>query len=276
MSLGKFSSASFVNAAGIASIAALAFVEVRRESDNVLASIFSDVAGASPLGNPFQADVEGQFGLYAAGIPLGYKVTVTAAGTARQLRNVPIGTAMYLDFEAFIGKTAICVPAREITPRSANGCAVLATSNGAANQPDIAYLAFDGVVKEFAGFIMKMPKRWNEGTVTAAFDWRRASGTGAANVVWGIRALAVSDNDTPVANFGADATIVSAAKTTLANFVLSAETAACTIGGAPAEGDLVFFEVFRDGAAGTDTLDTVDAWLTSVTIFITTNAGNDA
>lgn len=174
------------------------------------------------------------------------------------------------------GKTAIPIPASAMTPRSADGCAGLATTSGASGQPDIPYLAFDGAAKEYAGFLMRMPKSWNESTVTASFAWRRASGTGAANVVWGIRALAVSDNDTPAANFGSDATVTDGASTTTANFNLSGETGACTIAGSPAEGDLVFFEIFRDGASGSDTLDAVDALLTEFTLFITLNATNDA
>lgn len=177
---------------------------------------------------------------------------------------------------AIAGKQAIAIPASALTPRSANGCAFLVTSSGAANQPDVPYLAFDGAAKEYAGFSMEMPKGWNEGTVTIKFSWRRASGTGAADVVWGIRAAAISDDESPAITFGSDATVTDAASTTLANMNLSAETGACTIAGTPAENDLVFFEVFRDGAAGADTLNAVDAWLTSVTLFITTNETNDA
>jgi hypothetical protein len=173
-------------------------------------------------------------------------------------------------------KRAVFIPATAMTPRSANGCAPLATTNGAANQPDIPYLAFDGTADEFAGFYMQMPKSWNESTVTARFQWRRASGTGAANVVWAIRGVAVSDNDTPAATFGTAATVTDDAKTTTANFALSAETGACTIGGTPAQDDLVFFEVFRDPDNASDTLTAVDAWLTGVTLFITLNQADDA
>jgi hypothetical protein len=174
------------------------------------------------------------------------------------------------------GKQAIPIPAVAITPRSANGCGALTFTAGAANQPDVPYLPFDGAAKEYAGFLMRMPKGWDEGPVTAAFSWRRASGTGAANVVWGIRAVAVSDNETPAVAFGSDATVTDAASTTTANMNVSGETGPCTIGGTPVEGDLVFFEVFRDGAAAGDTLDAVDAWLTEATLFITMNQPNDA
>lgn len=381
MSYGIFNSVAFSLASGVA-VAPLATVTVLKESDGGAATLYADVEGANGKSNVFQADSNGRFSFYAAGRALGYRVTVVSGVESVTLRNVPVGTAMYLDAENFVdavavdqvqanldahiadpagahaasaiaftpagsiaatdvqaalaevdgdvtavdalidahiadssaahaasaisyaggtgmaatdveaaidelatekansadipGKMAIPIPASALVPRSANGCAVLATTAGAANQPDVPYLAFDGAAKEYAGFLLRMPKSWNEGTVTAAFSWRRASGTGAANVVWGIRAVAISDNESPAANFGSDATVTDAANTTTANFNLSGETGACTIAGTPAEGDLVFFEVFRDGASGSDTLNSVDAWLSSVTLFITTTAPNDA
>ena len=283
MSYGVYSGAALYMNAGAFQPAAGASIEVRREVDNALATIFSDAAG-TPLANPFSADANGNFAFAAAGLALGYKVTVTKDAFTKILRNVQVGTAGELDAATLDllpaatrpGKTAIPIPASAITPRSANGCAGLAVSNGASNQPDVPYLAFDGAAKEYAGFLLRMPKGWNEGPVTAAFSWRRASGTGAANVVWGIRAVAVADNDTPAANFGSDATVTDAASTTTANFNLSGETGNCTVAGSPGAEELVFFEVFRDGAAGGDTLDAVDAWLSGLTLFITTDAHNDA
>lgn len=190
--------------------------------------------------------------------------------------NASALSAVYATIASTIGKQTIAVPATAMTPRSANGCATLTKVNGASNQPDVPYLAFDGAAAEYAGFSIWMPKGWNEGTVTAQFAWRRASGTGAANVVWGLRAVAVSNSDSPAANFGTGATVTAAADTTTADFAFSSETSACTIAGSPAENDLVFFEVYRDGASGSDTLDGVDAWLSAVRLFYTTNAATDA
>lgn len=173
------------------------------------------------------------------------------------------------------GKQSISIPATALTPRSANGCGSLQWTNGAANQPDVPYLAFDGSADEFAGFLMRMPKGWNEGTVTASFSWRRASGTGGANVVWGIRAVAIADADTPAAAFGTGATVTDNAQTTTANFSLSGETGECTIAGSPGAEELVFFEVYRDADNASDTLDAVDAWLTEVTLHLDMDASSD-
>jgi hypothetical protein len=184
------------------------------------------------------------------------------------------GGLQYLEARSH-GKFSIPISAVSINGRSTNGCGSLGLANGAADQPDVPYLPFDGAAKEYAGFLMQMPKSWDRGTITAKFAWRRASGAGVANVVWGIRAVALSDNNSPAVNFGTDATVTDDAKTTTANFALSAETGPCTVGNVPSESDLVFFEVFRDGAAVADTLDGVDAWLTAVTLFITTEAATD-
>ncbi len=175
------------------------------------------------------------------------------------------------------GKQTISIPAGAMTPRKTNGCGSKGTITGATDQTDVDYLPFDGAVKEYARLPgIWMPKGWNLGTVTAKFSWRRESGTGAANVVWGIRAVALSSSDSPATNFGTGATVTSAADTTTADLVLSAATGNCTIGNTPAAEDLVFFEVYRDGASGSDTLDGVDAWLVAVKITYSTLAPTDA
>lgn len=175
-----------------------------------------------------------------------------------------------------LGYRSISIPASANTPRLSNGCAALAYTAGAANQPDIPYLAFDGAAKEYAGFLMRMPEGWDRETIRARFSWRRASGTGAANVVFGIRAVAVKDDDTPAAAFGSDATVTTPASTTTANFMLSDWTSVCTVAGNPnTNSELVFFEIFRDGAAGGDTLNSVDAWLSEITISIGFDRDND-
>lgn len=94
--LAGYSSAAFTNSSGLA-VAASASVEVRRESDGALASIFSDEAAATPLANPFTADTNGRFAFYAAGLLHGYRIKVTSGADTHTLENVPIGTAGQVD-----------------------------------------------------------------------------------------------------------------------------------------------------------------------------------
>ncbi len=125
MAYGIYTSASFLNSAGIANIAASSTVEVRRESDNGIATIFADVNGSTPLANPFSADTDGQFSLYAAGIARGYKVTVTKGANVRILRNVPISTGNEFDISDFMGALLTAT----------NGTAFLAGLGSVASQP---------------------------------------------------------------------------------------------------------------------------------------------
>lgn len=215
----------------------------------------------------------------------GYSLRSIVAGSSKLsvTKGDGAGGNVSLDVvpSALAGRQTIFIPASAMTPRSANGCASLATSNGSTNQPDVPYLSFDGgspQVKQYATFAVRMPKSWDEQPVTASFTFKRASGTGAANVVWGIRAVAVVDDDTYVQNFGADATVTAPASAVSANNLkLSGETGSCQIGTSspPSAEPLVFFEVFRDNTAAADTL-SVDAHLVGVTIYFNTNALTDA
>ncbi len=104
--LGIFNSAALTSQ-GSLSVSAGALVTVRRETDGVLASIFSDSAGLFSISQPgFVADSQGRFKFYAAALPTGYRIIVTDAtspGLSFTLRNVPIGTAQYYDASSYAG-----------------------------------------------------------------------------------------------------------------------------------------------------------------------------
>lgn len=131
---------------------------------------------------------------------------------------------------------------------------------------------FDAATAEYVQFSVRMPKGWDEGTVTAFFLWSNASGTG--NVVWAIQGLARSDDDVLDTAFGTAVTLIDGV-TAAGDLMQSAQTSAVTIGGTPAENDLVLFQVYRDAGSGSDTLAS-DARLHGVVIIYTTNAPNDA
>lgn len=82
-----------------------ASVEVRRESDNVLATLYSDRAGASPIANPF-TDSTGTGRFHVVGGA--YKVTATKGAFTRSFRFVAIGLAAEQDFvfESITASTA--------------------------------------------------------------------------------------------------------------------------------------------------------------------------
>jgi len=239
------------------------------------------------------------------------------------------------------------VPVGAMTPRTSNGAGANSVEL-TTNKIMVRTLAFDAAADEFAQFSVRMPKGWNEGTITAAFRWSHAlfsktgtysqSGTTVtvtrvghgfvasqaitvdattgtavdgnytiatvptadtftytagtslttsgnitvtaaasttdADVVWGIQAVAVSNDDAMDVAFGAAQTVTDTCGTK-DDIYETAATGAVTIAGSPAEGDMVIFQVYRDADAGGDTL-AVDARLHGVTIYYTAVSLDDA
>lgn len=170
------------------------------------------------------------------------------------------------------GKQAIYIPAAAIVPSVSGGCAALAVIASAANQPDIAYLAFDATTQEYAQFSLAMPKKWDEGTVTAVFHWSHGAAT-TFGVVWDLQGVAVSDDDAIAVAYGTAQTSTDTGGTTN-DLYRSPETAAITVAGTPAAEDMVFFRLSRVTGNGSDTLD-ADARLHGITLYVTTSASTD-
>jgi hypothetical protein len=172
------------------------------------------------------------------------------------------------------GKHAIYIAAGSMSPSASGGCASLATEATSANRPDLQYLAFDASTDEFAQFSIVMPKSWNEGTITYRAHWTHGATVTNFGVVWGLQALAVSNDDTIDAAYGTAVTVTDTGGTT-SDLYTSDESSAITIAGTPAAEDMVFFRVYRDADNGSDNL-AVDAKLLGITVFITTDAETDA
>lgn len=170
------------------------------------------------------------------------------------------------------GKETIWVPATAMVARTTAGAAP-GTVESTTNKIMVKTLDFDQTTPEYAQFSVRMPKSWNEGTVTATFLWSsNIAGTNA--VQWGITAVALSDGDAIDVAFGTAQTVYDS-QLGQAWLHQSTETGALTIAGTPAAGDVVIFQVFRNAADGGDTL-AGDARLHGVTLFYTTDAANDA
>jgi hypothetical protein len=216
------------------------------------------VAGATGLAAP---RVSPTF----TGVPV---VPTAAYGTS----TTQIASCAFVQ-QAIAGKHTIWMPAGGMRPSAVAGCGALTITAGASDQPDIPSLPFDATAEESAQFWVAMPKSWNEGTVTAQFIWHHAATTTNFGVVWGIQGLARSDDDPLAIAFGVGVTVTKIGGTT-DDVYMTAETAAVTVGGSPAENDIVCFRVYRSPASGGDTM-AIDAGLIGVRVFITTNAGTD-
>lgn len=167
------------------------------------------------------------------------------------------------------GLQTIWIPAGAMTARTTNGAAAGSTES-ATNKIMSKTLDFDASTIEYAQFTVAFPKSWDLGTITAQFFWR-ATNTG--NCIWALQGVAISDDDATDAAFGT-AQSVTDGVTATTDTMVSAATSAITIGGTPAAGDIVTFQVYRDATNGSDTL-AVDALLVGVKLTYNCSVNND-
>lgn len=166
----------------------------------------------------------------------------------------------------------IYIDAGAMVPCTTNP-ALQGTHEYGTNDIDIDHYAFDGgATEERTQFKLKMPENWDRGTIKAKFDWSSATGSTAGDTVeWGIKAGALSNSDVIDAALGTPQVI---SDVLLANngadLQISGATPAITVGGTPALGDIIIFEVYRN-TDGTDNM-VEDAWLMGVTLQYKKNA----
>lgn len=172
-----------------------------------------------------------------------------------------------------VGLHDVPIMAIAMSPRASSGCASVATLAGAANQPDVPYLAFDASTEEHASFAIPMPYSWDGGTLTFSPIWAHPATATNFGVCWKLRAVAISNDDALAATFGTAQSSVDTGGTT-SDLYSGPESNAITVGGTPASQDVVFFDVYRDPADGGDTL-AVDAYLIGIVLHITTTQGVD-
>lgn len=170
-------------------------------------------------------------------------------------------------------KETLWIPAAAMTPSTTNG-AVSASAELATNKQMLVTLDFEAGADKYAQFAVAMPKSWNEGTVTAQFVWAHPATTVDFGVAFGLQGVAVSNDDAIDAAWGTEQLAVDTGGTTN-DIYITPETAAITIAGTPAEGDVVWFRVFRDVSDAGDTMAVV-AKLVGVKLFISLNAITDA
>lgn len=172
-----------------------------------------------------------------------------------------------------VGKETIWVPAVAMYARTTNGPSS-GTVEKATNKNMFKTLDFDTTTQEFAQFEIHMPKSWNLSTVTFQPVWTHAATTVNFGVVWALQGVARSDTDAGDVAFGTEQTSTDTGGTTDAIYI-GPESSAITIGGTPAAGDTVQFQVKRNPANASDTM-AIDARLHGIRLFFTTNASTDA
>ena len=170
------------------------------------------------------------------------------------------------------GIHTIWVPAAAMVAPTTSGAAI-GNEELATNDVMLNYFAFDAAADRFVQFFIRMPKSWDEGTITASFTYHQPA-AGSGNVVWGLQGVALADSDAGDSAWGSAKAVADTAGTEDDIFITSA-TSAITIAGSPAAEELVAFRVFRDADSGSDTL-TADTNLLGVTLYITIDASDDS
>lgn len=123
----------------------------------------------------------------------------------------------------------------------------------ATNDVQKFFQLFGTSTQQSACFDIVMPPGWNRGTIKAKFYWscNTTGGSAGDTVEWGIMAMALSNHDAIDQAYGDEVTVSDALTADNgADLQISDATAAITIGGTPALGDLIQFKVRRniDGA----------------------------
>lgn len=154
-----------------------------------------------------------------------------------------------------------------ITPTTTNGCAYPAIFEMSTNKNCYKMPAFDASTEEYGDVSFPMPSDYDGGTVTAIFYWT-ANSTSTNNVIWGLKAVAMADDDTMDVAYGTAKEVTDANKSTAYDLNVTAATSALTIAGTPAAGKLVNWRIYRKAADGSDNL-AVDALLKGVMITYT-------
>lgn len=154
----------------------------------------------------------------------------------------------------------IVIPAGSMSPTTTAGCASVATVEAGTNDVDYKVLDFDTTTVESCFTIFQMPNNWDGGTITFKPVWTAASGSGT--VCFGLKGRAYADDDAIDQAYGTEQTSTDTL-ITVGDVHIGPESAAITLAGSPAGGQLVQLKVTRQ--TGSDTLG-VDARLIGIRI----------
>ena len=163
-----------------------------------------------------------------------------------------------LDVISRYGSQSIYVPVQDmfdpVTPANPGAIAVLETAT--TTNVQVQARPFSASTPNFLQFSLTLPPAWDLGTVTFDVYWMHdlAQTGGLDDVIWGLSAVAVSNDDTLDVAFGTQVEIQDAGVTVDDLYI--ANGGAVTVGGTPALADYVAFEIERL-TTGADDLDVV-------------------
>jgi hypothetical protein len=171
------------------------------------------------------------------------------------------------------GKHDVPIEAISMRSRTTNGGTGLQWLDMGAGKPEVGYVSLDPTTQQFFVFGLKMPKSWNEATITYTVDWMHPATTTNFDVEFGLGAAAFGDGDSLNVSYGT-AQVVNDTGGATDTVYTTPESSAITIANTPATRDGIQLQLSRN-PSGTDNL-AVNARVLRVTIYIVTDADTDA
>lgn len=138
----------------------------------------------------------------------------------------------------------IYIDAGSMVSNITNGAAI-STTESSTNKIMLDAYDFDAVTSESIQFKLVMPDEWDRNSIKAKFYWTNATTPGTGNVTFGIKGIALSNDDAIDTSFGTPQ-VINDTFITSGDLHITSATPAITIGGTPSLSDLIIFNVYRD------------------------------
>jgi hypothetical protein len=170
----------------------------------------------------------------------------------------------------FIGREERWFGQAEFVPQQTSGPAVDFTEYD--NFFPMLTLDFEDALQKYAVALWAPPKRWDRGTLTFQVYWM---GYNSGGVVFSLQADAISNDDQLDDAWAGTAIEVADTFILSEDLHITPESAAVTVAGSPADGDLLKLRLSRVVGSGSDTI-AGSVYVIGVKVFWTSDQGNDA
>lgn len=153
-----------------------------------------------------------------------------------------------ITLSSVIGTQELYIPAQALKPRATNGASLTDRTQATSNYEQ-STMNFDTTTQEYAQLPpISLPENWNNGTIKFKLYWTCTGGSAAQTIDFDLSGYAYSDNDALTTAFSGTQNVTD---TWIADndLHITSYSSAITLGGTPADGDLLILELTRDVAA---------------------------
>lgn len=182
---------------------------------------------------------------------LSYSIGVTSALQTQIAALAAVDAVALTNKVTVAGYRTIWVDASAMITTSTNGAESVTYAFASSNNVGVTAYAFDDATAESTEFKIAMPDVWDRGTIKVKFYLLSGASSGAA--LFAVAGSAASHDDPFGVAMGTFITVTNTI-TAADDLSVSPATAAITVAGTPALGDVTLFKVIRSAAGAADTL----------------------